>query len=223
MCCMRNQFLAKYSSYYAVADVIDYAALYTGTVTVTESVVYVTRKINQYLVVHTGVNICICRNDYSSSPHLGYNWKAIHNRPLIARFMGPHGAHLGPKDPGGLHVVPMNLAMWDMLKNHITINQARNHKIYQHIRGVPKGQKCNNMWMMKAGMIYVVYTKWQNVTLCTVRQSRPSAKTLSYAHNDSPGLVAWITTIKGAVCTGNFMAFVPRRKLTGASVDAMIA
>ena len=38
-------------------------------------------------------------------------------RSLIARFMGPtRGAKTwGPQDPGGPHVGPMNIAIWDML------------------------------------------------------------------------------------------------------------
>ena len=30
----------------------------------------------------------------------------------IARFMGQHGARLGPTDPGGPHVGSMNLVLW---------------------------------------------------------------------------------------------------------------
>ena len=32
---------------------------------------------------------------------------------LIVRFMGQPGAHLGPTEPKGVHVGPMNFAIWD--------------------------------------------------------------------------------------------------------------
>ena len=60
-------------------------------------------------------------------------------------------------------------------------------------------------------------------TQYTVSLQRPNTKILSYAHSDSPGVVAWIIIFNGAGCTVDFMVFVPRRKLTAASVDAMIA
>ena len=47
-------------------------------------------------------------------------------RPWYQGSWGQHGAHLGPTDPGGLHVGPMNLDIWDAIPKSYWLDRQPN-------------------------------------------------------------------------------------------------
>ena len=106
-----------------------------------------------------------CGGDYLHNPHLGelLTTKAVLSLPdskVYGANMGPK--IWGPQDPGGPHVGPMNLAIWDAICSiSISVFLNRSHSIAKMSRGIWHQRQTSTAWISNCSSQYsrVLYSK----------------------------------------------------------------